>query len=250
MNGAQTRPENSVQMSLARLRELHTTRVETAKELAEQRSLELEARRLEAEKQRLAEERALEEQRQNAEYERERQRIAAQNELELAKERARADADARVREKQVELQIKQAESELLKAQALMPNKPRSWLGITVVAGLLLALQGGMFWRAKQSDERLERVSHALGDARADAQARLQTLHALENSLSEARRALAENQAQAAALRDRLDALEESGRSSRGTRPTRTRPTHRPTTPVTEPPGPVVARCLDSPLCPD
>lgn len=147
--------ENSVQFSLAELRELHADRLATEKQAEEQRHLAAERERMEAERRRAAEARELDERRIAAEHERQRLILTAQHELELAKERARLDAQARVQEQKLALELKQVDAEILQAQAVMPKK-RAWVPLMVVAVLLLGVQGLLFWQLNQTAERVAR----------------------------------------------------------------------------------------------
>lgn len=243
MKTSSQRNENSVQMSLKQLRDLHTRRVENDIAAARRKRDEATARAALLEQQRLDEIRAAEEMRQAAEYERERERLAAEHELELAKERTRAEAEARVLERQLELQLKQTDAEILKVQAAQPKR-RIWAVLAVAAMLLL---GGYTWhQQKQADEKIASVNSTLLKVQSDNEQAENAIALMRQQLKDAEASGAQDKDRISHLKDEIAKLEEKIQNRRSKRP-RTRPRPRPR-PRPEPRGPVVPTCVDNPLC--
>jgi hypothetical protein len=208
MSSTAARNENSVQFSLAELRDLHADRIATQKEAEEQRRIEAELHELEVERQRLAEAQAAQERRIAAEYERERQRLAAVHELELAREQARLDAEARVQEKKLALELKQADVELARAQAMTPRR-RGWPVLVAVAVLVLGLQAALFRQQSVVAERVDRAERSLAAAEQNSRTVATAMGKLESVLVEVEASAKRAQERADGLEAALAALDRS-----------------------------------------
>lgn len=205
------RTQNSVQFSLSELRQIHVSRLEAEKEAEVRRRIEAEMQQAEAERLRMAQAQEAEARRLAHQHEQEQRRLAAQHELELAKEKARLDAEARVQEKRLELEIKQAEAELARAQAMVPRK-QGWAPILAVAILLLGLQGALFWQESRTESRLGRMDRAVADAREHEQTMSKSMDELEESW---RHAAKQAEIRLNAIEHRLDAMKTGITSSSG-----------------------------------
>lgn len=250
MKTSAQRHENSVQMSLKQLRDLHTMRVENDIELARRKREQAAAQAAAKEQQRLDEIRAAEEQRLAAERERERERLAAEHEHELAKERMRAETEARVLERQLELQLKQADAEILKAQASQPKRRSgALLALVAMAGLLIL--GGYTWQQQQkADQQVAAITGELRQAQADNRAIDKQIDELQEALSTAEASGVKDQERIDKLIEQIATLESSRKNTRTTRrPPRPRPPSNSTPRPRPKNGPVALTCPpDKPLC--
>lgn len=246
MKTSALRNENSVQMSLKQLRDLHTARVENDIAAARRKREEAAARAAEMERRRLDEIRAEEEQRDAAERERERERLAAEHELELAKEKARAEAEARVLERQIELQLRQADAEVLKVQATRPRR-HIWAVFAVIGMLVL---GGYTWQQqKHADERLAMVNATLSQTQLDNDQAERAIAQLQEALQTAKASGTQDKNLIDDLENRIKELEaQKTRNRPRTNRPRTNKPNKPNKPKPPRHTPVVVNCVNDILC--
>lgn len=201
MKTSAARNQESVQASMSELRRLHVARVDAEREAAVQKRIEAEMHQAEVERLRRRQEQEAERLRIEQAQQAEERRLAAEREHELAREKARLDAEARVEERRLELDIKQAEVELARAQAMTPARSRPWPLLAAIA-VLLGLQGALYWELSATQERLERV---VADTRAHGRAADATLAELEDAVRAAADTARHAQSHADELAARLDA---------------------------------------------
>ncbi|MEM9493377.1 MAG: hypothetical protein AAGC55_29785, partial [Myxococcota bacterium] len=219
------RNEDSVQASLAELRQLELARLAAERKAEEDRKRVERARTAAVEREREEEAKRAEELRRAEELARERQLREVELQHEQALARARIERDAQVEEKRLAVEQARLVTEMARLEAQRPR--RRWPMLALVAAVAVAAGlGGLLWDHQRSTEiesqRLQAEMRAGAEDKNSLERRVGELEGLlsttQGELDRTRKALADNQNKSATPA-KASATGRTGRNER-TRPAR------------------------------